>query len=310
VKSISNALWGGDMHRRSVGRTLALSLLAMTLLVSSPIMGSAKSPGSGGLYVPPPHPDAVIQIRELREAGDPESAELIEDMVGVPQAVWVEKGTPREVRDEVKAVIKDAKRQRAVPVLVAYNIPGRDCANLSAGGALSTAEFKAWIDGFANALGGHQAIVILEPDGLGLLPSNCPALPDYPFTDAQRYEELNYAVDRLGARPHVSVYLDGTHSAWLNVREASNRLLRAGVQRASGFFVNVSNHQFTPNLVQYGTWISQCIALGESAECPDQYWNGGPLPSLIAQLRGEWNGVALSPLRDFLRGSCAACWRR
>jgi hypothetical protein len=25
----------------------------------------------------------------------------------------------------------------------------------------------------------------------------------------------------------------------------------------------------------------------------NQYWNGGPLPSLLAQLNGEWNGVAL-----------------
>jgi endoglucanase len=27
--------------------------------------------------------------------------------------------------------------------------------------------------------------------------------------------------------------------------------------------------------------------------CPNQYWNGGPLPSKIAQLLGEWTGVAL-----------------
>ena len=282
------------MHLRTVGRASVSPLIALALLLLSAIEGSAKPPGSGGLHVPPPHPDALVQIQELTEAGDLEGAELIERMLAVPQAVWIEKGTPREVRDEVKDVIKDAKRQRAIPVFVAYNIPGRDCANLSAGGALTTEEYKAWIDGFANAIGGHEAIVIVEPDGLGLLPSNCPALPDYPFTDAQRYEELNYAVDRLGARPGVSVYLDGTHSAWLSVREAANRLLRAGIERASGFFVNVSNHQFTPNLAQYGTWISQCIALGESAECPDQYWNGGPEGTMIADLFGPWTGVALN----------------
>src|SRR5216117_2709296 len=28
---------------------------------------------------------------------------------------------------------------------------------------------------------------------------------------------------------------------------------------------------------------------------PFQYWNGGPLPSLIAQTIGEWTGDALSP---------------
>src|SRR5918999_5608312 len=109
------------MHSRSVGRTLVLSLLAMALLFLSAIEGSAKPPGWGGLYVPPPHPDALIQIQELTEAGDLEGAELIERMVSVPQAVWIEQGTPRDVRDEVKDVIKDAKRQRALPVFVAYN---------------------------------------------------------------------------------------------------------------------------------------------------------------------------------------------
>ena len=57
-------------------------------------------------------------------------------------------------------------------------------------------------------------------------------------------------------------------------------------------------HQVTENVVQYGTWISKCIArlsANPGAECPDQYWNGGPLPAHIAELLGEWTGVALSP---------------
>ena len=57
-------------------------------------------------------------------------------------------------------------------------------------------------------------LVILEPDGLGLLPSNRGGLsPAYPFTDTQRYEELNYAVDRLAMQSQALVYLDGTHYA-------------------------------------------------------------------------------------------------
>jgi endoglucanase len=185
-------------------------------------------------------------------------------------------------------------------VLVAYNIPGRDCGGLSAGGAQTAAEYAAWIDGFASGLGDHQAVVILEPDGLGLLPSNCGGpSASYPFTDTERYAELNAAVDRLEQQPGAIVYLDGTHSAWLNVHDAASRLVQAGVQRAQGFFLNVSNYQYTQNLVQYGTWISKCIAritgTPRSDDCPDQYWNGGPHPAMIADLLGEWTGVALSP---------------
>ena len=35
------------------------------------------------------------------------------------------------------------------------------------------------------------------------------------------------------------------------------------------------------------------VNAGDFVGCPNQYWNGGPLPSKIAQLLGEWTGVAL-----------------
>ena len=105
---------------------------------------------------------------------------------------------------------------------------------------------------------------------------------------------LNYAVDALKAQPNVKVYLDGTHSAWLNVGDASDRLSKAGVERADGFYLNVSNYQYTANLIQYGTWISKCLETGNFAGCANQYWNGGPEGTKIADLLGPWTGVALS----------------
>src|SRR3546814_5997719 len=71
---------------------------------------------------------------------------------------------------------------------------------------------------------------------------------------------LAYAVDALGALPATAVYLDGTHSGWLNVGDIADRLAQAGVADANGFFLNVSNYHYTENLVQYGTWISTCLA--------------------------------------------------
>ena len=176
----------------------------------------------------------------------------------------------------------EAAVERAVPVLVAYDIPGRDCAKYSAGGALSQADYQAWISGLAQGIGGGRAAVILEPDALGNLPSNC-GLPasSYPFTDAERIAELQYAVGALEHDPRVGVYLDGTHSAWQSVGTMTQRLLAAGVQQAQGFFVNVSNYQPTAELLDYGTWISDCIAMvtdrsnayfGNPAGCASQYY--------------------------------------
>lgn len=220
----------------------------------------------------------------------------------IPSADWFTTGTPAEVQEAVDDVVSAAAVQGRMPVLVAYNLPFRDCAQYSAGGALDTAAYQAWIDGFVAGIGGRPATVILEPDGLGIIPHYVtldgvaewcqPAEVPAETAAADRYTQLNYAVDALGALPAASVYLDGTGASWLNVGEISDRLIKGGVQRADGFFLNASNYQFTANSTAFGTWISQCIAYvtevsaGDFGSCGNQYWNGGPA--------NNWTGVAMS----------------
>jgi endoglucanase len=293
-----------------IGRTAGLAAAAaafLALTVGATGAGAAGpartvdrtlDPGTQ-FYAPGFEPAALRQWVQLLSHGARRDAGLIRDLESISHGVWVTGGTASATKLNVQLTTVLATAMREVPVLVAYNIPGRDCGGFSAGGAQTTADYDAWIDAFASGLGNRKAIVILEPDGLGLLPSNCGGpKAGYPFTDAERFAELNYAVDRLEQQPGAIVYLDGTHSSWLNVHDASARLIQGGVRRAQGFFLNVSNYQYTPNLVDYGTWISKCIAritgTPASDDCPDQYWNGGPHPALIADLLGEWTGVALS----------------
>ena len=306
---------------------LAIGALLLALMVSASGPASAKSEIGHGrppndsvrFYTPKPNKDALKQIVDLLKSHNKADAKLIGKMIATPQAVWFTAGTPNSVRKEVKQVVKQAAAKRAVPVLVAYNIPFRDCAQFSAGGATSVEEYQAWIDAFAAGIGNAKAIVILEPDGLGIIPWYKPfrgtsaEAGDYEWcrpaeaneaTAAdERFAMLNYAVDALKAKPNVSIYLDGTHSGWLNVSDVTHRLLQAGVARADGFYLNVSNYQFSVNQVQYGTWISSCIALWPDAstyvDCPNQYWNGGPLPAKIAELLGEWTGVALDKYSEW-----------
>lgn len=241
-------------------------------------------------------------------------AKLIAQMVATPKAVWFTGGTPESIEQYARDTVNRAAAQRSIPVLVTYNIPFRDCAQFSAGGATNVEEYKAWIDAVAAGVRNSQAIVILEPDSLGIIPwyTNidvnlewCQPTEADPATAASdRFIMLNYAVEVLKANPNASVYLNGTHNAWLNVGDISQRLVHAGVQNADGFFLNVSNFQYSTNLTQYGTWISSCIAYAtvinpsDFGSCINQYWNGGPLPSLVAQLFGEWNVVALSPFGE------------
>ncbi len=296
------------VNQRKPRDFLIISILLAALIASAPILASAQSQASDSrsldsntqFYVAKPNHGAIDQFADLTSSGDKADAGLIREMVEIPQAVWFTSGTPKTIQQDVKKTVERAADQGTVPVLVAYNVPGRDCSQYSAGGAATGDEYKAWIDGFAAGLGSHKVVVILEPDGLALLPTDC-AQPD----TYNRVALINYAAHALLRDPNATIYLDAGYSSWHLVGDMASRLVTGGVQDVQGFFLNVRNYQFTTNSVQYGTWISDCIAYattvspGNYGACPDQYWNGGPLPAKIAQLLGEWNGVALSPYGEW-----------
>ncbi|WP_197024734.1 glycoside hydrolase family 6 protein [Cellulomonas sp. KRMCY2] len=208
-----------------------------------------------------------------------------------PGSSWLTQGTPTEVQAEAHEIVTAAADQGQVPTLVAYNVPFRDCAQYSAGGATSQAEYEAWIDGLAAGIGDQEAVVILEPDGLGIIPwyttidgglEWCqPVEADQATAAAERFAMLNHAVDVLTALPNTAVYLDGTHTGWLSVGDVTDRLIKAGVTRADGFFLNASNYQETEKLQKYGTWVSQCIQLDQESWferqwCGSQYYPATP----------------------------------
>ena len=245
------------------------------------------------LYTPKPNQGAVQQIAKLTAAGNRADADRVAALIETPQAVWFTGGTPHQVESSARATVNRAAGKRSVPVLVAYNVPYRDCSQFSAGGAANTAAYKAWIDGLADGIGTDRAVVILEPDGLGIIPYFQPLFgpmewcqptvdgaPAPEADPAHRFEQLTYAVDRLGALGNTDVYLDGTHARWLGVGEAADRLIKAGVLNARGLFLNVSNYQSTHDSAIYGRWVSGCIAgatnpaswaFGQPGWCPGQY---------------------------------------
>jgi endoglucanase len=275
---------------------------------------SSLDPGTQ-FYVPKPNSGATVQIAELISTHNTADANLIRRMIKMPQAVWFTQGTPDSVKQSVMKTMERAAGQGAVPVLVAYNIPFRDCAQFSAGGATSVVQYKAWIDGFAAGIGNGKAVVILEPDSLGIIPWYNPfgdrdtwvTNPNYEWCQpaeanqataaADRFAMLNYAVDKLKQNPGTSVYLDGTHSGWLGAGDAADRLIQAGVADADGFFLNVSNYQLDSRLEKYGTWTSKCIAFasnpaswgnGHSEWCASQYFPASPNDFSTWGLTDQW----------------------
>jgi len=268
------------------------------------------------LFVPPPDPAAVQQIRALVKSHDLLDAARVTAMVAQPQAIWFTGGTAKAVEKSVRLTMAEAALEKRVPVLVAYDIPFRDCAQYSAGGAPTVADYEAWLDGFAKGIGSGKAIVILEPDSLGIIPFynpfadrdtwNPPGTLEWcqptgadPATAAaDRFTMLNYAVTKLKANAGTSVYLDATHSGWLGSGDAADRLLQAGVKSADGFFLNASNYQSTPQLEKYATWISKCIWFADPSSGS---WGGG---------HSEWCGSQYSPATasDFSTWSLTDDW--
>jgi endoglucanase len=167
-------------------------------------------------------------------------------------AHWLVGGT--DATREVDDLVTRAAAAGQVPVLVAYNVPGRDCGSYSAGGATSAPAYAAWIRTVLAGLKGRLAVVIVEPDAVPHIVEACPGNED------ERYAVLRDAVTTLKSSPNAVVYLDAGHPAWIaDVAKLAGALRRAGVDTADGFSLNVSNFVPTADNFSYGDRVSRAL---------------------------------------------------
>jgi endoglucanase len=269
--------------RRLIVLTAGIAGAVILPGAASAASGSKTLSASTRFFVRVPDEAAVSQIEQLAIHGDIADAIRIANLEVIPQAVWLDGGTPVAVARLVEQTLLEAEFEHTVPVFVPYNIPGRDCGGYSAGGAQTTAAYESWINAIAGAIGTRKAVVVLEPDAIANLPSDCGYDPTGTLTTA-RFAQINYAVGALEALPSTLVYLDAGHSEWQSVGTISQRLVQAGIAETQGFFLNVSNYQPTPQLTEYGTWIAECIyfaaqpdwRLGNYDYCASQYYPASP----------------------------------
>ncbi|GAA5019115.1 glycoside hydrolase family 6 protein [Kitasatospora paranensis] len=238
--------------------------------------GADRAPAPGSSFYVDLDSKAVHQAATDLRAGDYGDALAMARMASYPVAQWFNgTATPGETTTAMARLQSRAALQRQVPVAVAYNVPGRDCSQYSAGGASNATEYAAWVDALAQGIGDHRTVVVLEPDGLALSPAFCGGTAQQ---QTDRLAEINGAVDRLVAQPNAAVYLDAGHSAWQNTGTMARLLVDGGVNRAQGFFLNVSNYQKDADLVRYGTQVAKCTwyltntAGASPDDCANQYW--------------------------------------
>ncbi|MDT9689789.1 glycoside hydrolase family 6 protein [Streptomyces sp. P9(2023)] len=233
--------------------------------------GEAVAPASGSPFWVDPDSDAARQVRQYEAEGRTEDARLLKRIAERPVADWPAGDDP--VPDISKAVRGAAADKRTV-VLVAYNIPHRDCGMYSAGGSQDAQAYRTWVDSFAAAIGDAPAIVVLEPDAVPHAVDGC--------TPAQyhdeRYQLLSEAVDRLKRQPNTRVYLDAGNPRWIDdPGKLVEPLRRAGIAQADGFSLNVSNFETNDRVKGFGAKLSGL--LGGAHFTVDTSRNGdGPAP--------------------------------
>ncbi|MBA3889482.1 MAG: glycoside hydrolase family 6 protein [Gemmatimonadaceae bacterium] len=218
-----------------------------------------SKPAGGGAGPASASPFASMQLhvsptsRALKQAdlwrtNRPADAAYMTRVGAHPVASWFNEWTG-DVTTAVDTELTVASVGGRLAVLVAYNIPQRDCGLYSAGGASSPDAYRSWIRSFAAGFRGRKAVVVLEPDAIATI--TCLAAD----RQEERYTLLREAVSVL-RDAGAMVYLEVGHARWLTPEAAAARLAKAGIDRAQGFALNVSNFIPTAENVTYGNTLS------------------------------------------------------
>jgi endoglucanase len=283
-----NTLAAARRATRHAGVVLfVLSLQATLFGAAAPEGGwifmqpAAANPLAGRRLYVDPNSAAQRQAETMRRSR-PQDAELLAQIAQRPVARWLG-GWVTDIAHEVDNAASTITGVGALPVFVAYNIPGRDCGLYSAGGANGSNAYRAWIHAFADGLHGRAAIVILEPDAL----SGMDCLPA--ALQAERLALLGEAVTTLKSQ-RAMVYIDAGNAKWKSSTVMAARLRQANVDVADGFSLNVSN--FLPDSVNiaYGERLSK--ALGGKHFIIDTSRNGLGTATDWCNPRGQALGVA------------------
>jgi endoglucanase len=220
-------------------------------LAPAPPVPVGSNPIAGATFWVSPYSRAQDQANEWRESR-PDDAAQIDKIARNPHSMWFGDWTVN-VESSVDSYVTMVSATGAVPVLVAYNIPQRDCGGLSGGGGASPSEYRGWISGLARGLKGRPAVVILEPDAIANW--SCLSATD----KSARISLMQHAVSALKAQGKTTVYLDGGNPRWHSANEQASRLRTVNIAGADGFALNVSNFYSTDESISYGSRVSALV---------------------------------------------------
>jgi endoglucanase len=233
---------------------IKIVLAAAVMVLCAPVAQAADGnplEKTNGFYVDPDSNPAVW-VRD-HPADKPRVDTINSAIATKPGARWFGNWSG-DIRTAVDTFTYAADVVDKLPVLVAYNIPGRDCGGHSGGGAGSVAAYKTWISNFADGIGGKPAVVVIEPDALAQL--DC-----LPQAERQtRLDLLRYAATEFAQKaPNTWAYMDGGNATWIPAATMADRLDAVAVGSIRGFAINVSNYHTTAASATYGNAVSASL---------------------------------------------------
>lgn len=194
---------------------------------------------------------AMLQYNRLAKT-EPKKAEIIKKIAFQPQGLWMGEWNT-DIFRAVEHFVSRAQAKNQVPIVIAYNIPLRDCGQYSKGGLSGVESYRRWIRNVSRGIGDDPAVVILEPDALGHF-QEC-------LSEKQKDERMFMLEDAVKVirnnNPNAAVYLDAGHARWVPAEEMAERLEQAGVEHAHGFSLNTSNYVSTEENTEYGEKLSE-----------------------------------------------------
>ena len=161
-------------------------------------------------------------------------------------------GVP-DIRTAVSRYLTRAAWQApaTVPMLATYRVVDGHCGHWADPPA-DQAAYHDFIAGFAQGIGSTKAVLFLEMDSLITTPCLSAQGLDV------RMNELNDAINILTADcPGLVIYLDAGAADALPVRRTASLLVRAGVGKIQGFFLNSTHFDWTGKEIAYGEQISR-----------------------------------------------------
>jgi endoglucanase len=182
---------------------------------------------------------------------------LLEKIAGQPeeQRFWARSagGGPGKIRQQVRQFMCHTMKAdpHAVPIFTTYFLYQAGYCESSATIAAYRSRFDRQVTEFAQAIGRHPAVVLLELDAIGA--SRCMAK-----TGALRLweQDISYEIGKVAALPHVVAYLEAGYADGNPPSYTAKVFNAVGGNRIRGFFTNDTHNDWTIDEIRWGNQVS------------------------------------------------------